>query len=81
MRKGQSHAAKTREKIQTSMLINRLEEHALGTLVLEPAQVQSIKILLGKSLPDLKQTEHVGEGGEGPVQHKVEVEFVKATDS
>ena len=59
-RKNLPHAAKTREKIQTSMLINRLTDHALDKIELTPAQVQSIKILLGKTLPDLKATEISG---------------------
>ena len=60
-RKNLSHAAKTREKIQVSMLINRLTDHILGKVDLDASQVQSIKILLGKALPDLKATEHSGQ--------------------
>ena len=67
MRKGQSHAAKTREKIKTSMLINRLTDHALDKISLKPEQVQSIRILLGKALPDLKAVELSGPGN-GPVE-------------
>ena len=80
MRKNQSHATKTREKIKTSMLINRLTDHALGKIELEPAQVASIKILLGKSLPDLKSIEHTGPDG-GPQEHKWTVEVVDPNKS
>lgn len=46
---------KWREKIQTSMLINRLMDNALGRASPEmsPSQVRSAEILLRKSLPDL----------------------------
>lgn len=43
------------------MLINRLTDHILGKVELDATQVQSIKILLGKTLPDLKATEHSGQ--------------------
>ncbi len=52
-RKHLSHDQKTRERIQTSQLINRLQSHVNGDVELTPAQVASAKILLGKSLPDL----------------------------
>ena len=48
---------KTRDKIKTSQLINRLENHAFGNVDLTPTQVNAIKILLGKTIPDLKQTD------------------------
>lgn len=54
------HDDETRAKIQTSQLINRLTEHALGNLSLEPTQVRSIEILLKKTLPDLTATELSG---------------------
>ena len=60
-RKKLALAPKTRERIQTSMLVNRLTDHILGKVELEPSQVQSIKILLGKTLPDLKAVEHSGQ--------------------
>ncbi|MCK1430892.1 hypothetical protein [Bradyrhizobium sp. 87] len=47
------HDEETRAKIQTSQLINRLTDHALGDLKLEPTQVRAIEVLLKKTLPDL----------------------------
>lgn len=44
---------RVRDKIQTSMLINRLVSHAVGQVSLEPTQVKAIEILLRKTLPDL----------------------------
>lgn len=48
------HQEDVRAKIQTSQLINRLTDHALGKVELTATQVQSIKILIGKTLPDLQ---------------------------
>lgn len=51
---------KTREKIRTTQLKNRLEAYALGEddaqgnpIRLESAQVKAIQVLLAKTLPDL----------------------------
>ena len=54
------HDDETRAKIQTSQLINRLTDHALNDLKLEPTQVRAIEILLKKTLPDLTATELSG---------------------
>lgn len=43
-----------REKIQTSMLINRLHQNAIGEIELTATQQKSIEILLRKSAPDLQ---------------------------
>jgi hypothetical protein len=50
------HDARTREKIQTSQLINRLNDYANGKITLESSQVKAIEILLRKTLPDLSST-------------------------
>jgi hypothetical protein len=57
------HQEDVRAKIQTSQLINRLTDHALGEVELSATQVQAIKILLGKTLPDLSATELSGNIG------------------
>jgi len=46
-----------RDRIKTSMLINRLTGHAEGTVDLQPTQVKAIEILLRKTLPDLQAIE------------------------
>lgn len=48
------HDQSTRAKIQTSQLINRLTNHAVGKVKLQPTQVKAIEILLRKTLPDLQ---------------------------
>jgi hypothetical protein len=67
-RKHLSHDQKTRERIQTSQLVNRLTDNALGKIELTAVQVRSIEILLKKSLPDLSAVEHTG-----GVDHNVKV--------
>ena len=54
------HSEDIRRKIQVSQLINRLESYALGELPDEEVssnRLNAIKILLGKTLPDLSATE------------------------
>jgi hypothetical protein len=47
--------------IQTVKLVKRLQDHALGDVELSVSQVQAIRILLAKTLPDQKAIEHSGE--------------------
>lgn len=54
------HDDKTRAKIQTSQLINRLEKHILNDLDLKPTQVTAALGLLKKTLPDLANVELSG---------------------
>jgi hypothetical protein len=58
--KQNSWPVEVRERIKTSMLINRLTNHALGKVKLEASQVRAIEILLRKSLPDLQAVELSG---------------------
>lgn len=62
-----SHDQKTREKIQTSQLVNRLTNHALGETELTATQLRAIEILLKKTLPDLSSVEHKGDA-ESPLE-------------
>jgi len=50
-----THQEDVRTKIQTSQLINRLQDHALGKIELEPSQIKAIEVLIRKTLPDLSQ--------------------------
>lgn len=49
-----------REKIQASMLLNRLRDHALGKCDMSPTQVRAAEVLLRKTLPDLSSVDHSG---------------------
>ena len=54
-------ALKTRERIRTSMLINRLQDHVFGRCEMTPTQVKAASVVLRKTLPDLKRTKVVYE--------------------
>jgi hypothetical protein len=47
-------ALKTRERIRTSMLINRLQDHVFGRCEMTLSQVKAALVVLRKALPDLK---------------------------
>lgn len=68
------HDQKTREKIQTSQLINRLQDHVNGKVELTTAQVTAAKILLGKTLPDLANVTLSGDQ-DNPLKTVVEHTF------
>lgn len=61
VRLNRRHQESVREKIKASQLINRLQDHILGKVVLDASQIRAIEILLKKSLPDLSAVEHSGE--------------------
>lgn len=50
-------ADQTRDAIKTSMLINRLCDHALGAVEMKSTQIRAAEILLNKTLPNLKQSD------------------------
>ena len=60
-RKQLFHPDEVKAKIKTSQLINRLQLNALSKKeTLTRGQIDSIKTLLAKTLPDLKAVEHSG---------------------
>jgi len=75
------HQEETRARIQTSQLINRLQNHALSEEVdeLKPSQLRAIEILLKKSLPDLQSTEITGDS-DSPMQLKIITGIPKKSD-
>jgi len=66
------HQDEIRTKIQTSQLINVLQNHALGADEIEitPTRMKAIEPLLKKSLPDLTSTEITGDP-DAPLEVKV----------
>ena len=54
---------KWRERIKTGVLIDRLVKHASGDLELSQTQIAAARILLNKTLPDLKAIEQAISGG------------------
>jgi len=75
------HQEEIRTKIQTSQLINVLQDHALnGESEIPPSRMKAIEILLRKALPDLSSTEISGiDGGDIPIG--VGITFVNADTS
>ena len=66
------HDDLTRQKIQATQLIHRLQNFALGDKpdAMSPAQVTAAFKLLNKILPDLQAIAHTGEDG-APLTIKV----------
>ena len=69
------HQDDVRKKIQTSQLLNRLTDHALGEIELSNTQVRAIEILLKKSIPDLQSIELSGDPDK-PVKTISRIEIV-----
>ena len=57
IRKKLNHDTRTREKIKTSQIINRLTKHIHGEVEMSATQVTSALGLLRKTLPDLQSVE------------------------
>ena len=55
------HDEKTKRLIQASQLLNRLTDHGNGKVEMTASQVQAAKIVIGKSIPDLKTMELIGD--------------------
>ena len=60
------HDAHTRLKIQTSQLVNRLQDHVLSDAEMSKTQISAALGLLKKVLPDLAVTQVTGDA-ENPV--------------
>lgn len=54
-----------RTKIQTTQLVNRLQNHAFGKLEMTDSQVRATQILLKKRIPDLQAVQMEVGGTEG----------------
>ena len=70
-----THQDDVRAKIQTSQLINRLTDHALGNVELSPTQVRAIEVLIKKTLPDLSAIQLSGDE-DNPVEVVTRIELV-----
>lgn len=73
--------ANTRAKIQTSQLINRLNDNANGKIEMTNSQVKSAEILLRKTLPDLSAVTLSGDK-DNPLEiiHSVVPDLAKKLD-
>mgnify|MGYP003325332733 FL=1 len=52
-----------REKIKTTQLINRLQNHGLGKVEMTQTQVRAVEVLLRKAVPDLSSVQLTGKDG------------------
>lgn len=57
--------AEAREKIKTTQLINRLQNHAFGEVEMAATQIKATEILLRKSVPDLQSVNAEISGPDG----------------
>jgi hypothetical protein len=68
------HDEETRAKIQTSQLLNRLNDHVFGkdgkSVEISQTQMKAIEILLRKTLPDLSAVT-IGGDEDSPVKLEV----------
>lgn len=48
---------KVRQRIQVSMLVQRLQKHVLGKVKMSATQVRAAEVLLARTLPTLTQTD------------------------
>lgn len=55
VRKNLTQVQRTRDKIRTSQLINRLHNHVIGKNQMTSTQIRAAEILLNKTLPNLAQ--------------------------
>ena len=62
------HDERTRSKIQTTQLVNRLISHAIGEVEMSATQVRAAEILLKKTLPDLQSTNVTAEITINPIE-------------
>ncbi|HKR79278.1 MAG TPA: hypothetical protein VJR69_06215 [Nitrospira sp.] len=74
------HDEQTKRQIQASQLVNRLYSFANGKVKMNQAQVRAGKIVIGKSIRDLKSIEYCG-NDEKLVQRRMIVEFVSPKGS
>jgi hypothetical protein len=66
-----THQDEVRSKIQTSQLINRLQNHALGEIELEQTQIKAIEVLIRKTLPDLSSVQLSGDPDGEPIDYRI----------
>lgn len=68
-----------RNKNKIGNLMSRIEKHANGEIEMTSTQLKAAEIFLRKTLPDLNKT--TIEGGEKPIQQRVEVSFVSSNNN
>ncbi len=75
------YPVKARERIQTGMIITRLQKHMNGELEMSGTQIQAARILLSKALPDLQAIEHSGDSASQLVRTMTDNELDRAIEA
>ena len=76
-RKGQLTETKLdemRRRIRVTLLLKKLEDHALGESEMSATQIRAAETVLRKAMPDLSTVALTGEDG-GPVQSVQRIEL------
>ncbi len=73
---GKQHADKTRQKIQVTQIVHRLNKVALGEIESDATQLRAAEILLKKALPDLQAIQLGGDMDGGEAFKSLPIEFV-----
>lgn len=68
------HTDMVRQKIQASVLIDRLTKHANGDIEMSSTQVRAAEVLLDRSVPKLSQIQHTGDE-DNPIRHVGRIEL------
>jgi hypothetical protein len=68
-----------REKIKTTQLINRLQNHALGEIEMSPTQIKATEVLLKKRVPDLQSMTLQGDDDGGAIKATVAPDLTNLT--
>ena len=59
------------DAIETTKVLKRLQDHIVGNQKLSSTQVRAAEILLRKTLPDLRSSEHTTDPAAPPVYHVI----------
>jgi hypothetical protein len=55
------HSDMVRQKIQASVLVDRLHKHVMGEIEMTASQITAAQTLLDRSVPKLQQIQHSGD--------------------
>lgn len=69
------HSELSKERIKTTLLLERVQSHAFGDLEMTPSQLQAAFGLLDRTVPKLSTVQHVGDKDQ-PIEHNHSVSFV-----
>lgn len=66
--------AEMRARIQATLLLKKMQDHALGECEMSATQIRAAEVLLKKTMPDLSAVELSGDPDK-PVNHSLNVSF------